>query len=491
MKKAFKFLYLFFLLTAIGCTSDFDAFEEKASEHAKSENYISSEELTELTSIAKDFSKDRAFKQFLTNESFDEGKLIAYLENKGYKVEKKTVVSAKNVAVNVYIENSGSMNGYINGNTEFKSAIQDMLVLLKYEYDEKNINLFFINSQIHPTNIDTDLAGFASALNAKSFKVGAVASSNLNNVFKQVLAKTAKDTISILISDCIYSIKGNKTEDLLSDQKSLTKDAFLTKSKEGINLTTTVVKLISKFNGNYWDKNEKATNLKDEVRPYYISIIGSENVMNYFNSKINFSKKQVAGYENKLVLSSTDYSKGIYFSVVNTKNDDTGRFKPARDFSDKNAIKGIEDISSDSRNGDKFSFSVAVDLSKLPLEDSYITDPKNYSVDQGDFRILKISKYVKEDVVPSSTTRISNSGNSPTHLITFSATSQNYSDLKFSLKRQVPKWVNETSTDDDTDVKSIGSKTFGFKYLIEGISEAYQTSSPSKNYFELIIKINN
>lgn len=58
-----------------------------------------------------------------------------------------------------------------------------------------------------------------------------------------------------------------------------------------MNLTTTVVKLISKFNGNYWDKNEKATNLKDEMRPYYISIIGSENIMNHFNSKIIFRKR--------------------------------------------------------------------------------------------------------------------------------------------------------------------------------------------------------
>ena len=492
MKKASKILSLFFLLTLIGCTSDFDVFEEKASEYAKSDNTINSEELTDLKAIISEFldQNDRAFERFLTNKSFDEQKLIAYLENKGFKVEKTPVVSSKSVAVNVYIENSGSMNGYINGNTEFKSAIQDMLVLLKYEYEEKNINLFFINSEIHPTNIDSDLAGFASALNAKSFKVGAVASSNLNNVFKQVLAKTAKDTISILISDCIYSIKGNKTEDLLSDQKSLTKDAFLTKSKEGMNLTTTVVKLNSKFNGNYWDKNEKATILNNKMRPYYISIIGSENIMNHFNSKIIFSKKEVAGYENKLVLSSVDYSKGIYFSVINAKND-LGKFKPARDFSDKNSIKGIEDVESDSRNGDKFTFSVALDLSKLPLEKSYITNPQNYTIDEGDFIISKISEFNKEDFVSSSVSSVLKSRKNPTHYITFSATSKKYSDLKFNLKRQLPKWVDETSTEDDTNIEAIGNKTFGFKYLMEGISEAYQTSSPSKNYFELTIKINN
>jgi len=488
MNKTITILCLLLFCALSGCKTDLDTFNEKASQLSKSDNYIDPKELEELKDYVADFSGDRAFKKFFMDGILDENLLTAHLKEQGYTIKLETTAS-KNVAVNVYIENSGSMNGYINGNTEFKSAIQDMLVLLKYQYDEKNINLFFINSQIHPTNINTDLAGFASALNTKSFKVGATTSSNLNNIFKQILAKTSKDTISILISDCIYSIKGSHTEDLLSDQKNLTKDAFLTKSKQNINLMTTVVKLNSRFKGYYWDKNEKRTFLNNEPRPYYISIVGSEIAMNDFNLKIIFSKKEVEGYENKLVLSSMNYSKEIYYSVINTKTD-FGRFKTAREFSDKNSVKGIEDINSDSRNGDKFTFSVALDLSQLPLEDDYISNLKNYAVEQGDFTILKISKFSNENLVPSSVTKISKSGKAPTHYITFSSTSKKYSDLVFSLKRQVPKWVEETSTEDDTDLKSITNKTFGFKYLIGGISEAYQTISPSKNYFELKININ-
>jgi len=488
MKRTITFLAVLLLFTLFGCASEFDAFEEKAAQFAQSGNSINLAEREELKAFVAGFSEDRMFRSFFNNGNLDEQLLVAHLEKKGYRVEKEKTISPQNVAVNVYIENSGSMNGYINGNTEFKSAIQDMLVLLKYQYEEKNINLFFINSQIHPTNIDTNLAGFASALNAKSFKVGATASSNLNNVFRQVLDRTSRDTISILISDCIYSIKGNRTEDLLSDQKSLTKDAFLTKSKEKIQLTTTVVKLNSRFKGKYWDKNEKATYLDNEQRPYYIAIIGSELAMQYFNSKIVFSRKEVEGYANKLVLSSVDYSTGIYYSVINSRTD-FGRFKPSRDFSDKNSVRGIEDITPDTRNGDKFSFSVAIDLSKLPLEDDYIANPKNYTVAEGDFAISKIARFNNDDLVPASATRILKSGNTPTHCITFVATSSKYSDVQFSLKRQLPRWVATTSTEDDTDARSITNKTFGFKYLMEGISEAYETTSQSSNYFELQIKI--
>ena len=71
-------------------------------------------------------------------------KLKNYYSRKGYKVESTSANQKSATHVNIYIENSGSMNGYINGNTQFKTAIQDLLVLLKYEFDER-INIYFIN----------------------------------------------------------------------------------------------------------------------------------------------------------------------------------------------------------------------------------------------------------------------------------------------------------------------------------------------------------
>src|SRR5690606_1551193 len=41
--------------------------------------------------------------------------------------------------IHLYIENSGSMNGYVNGNTAFKNMLGDLLVNLKYEFGAHNI----------------------------------------------------------------------------------------------------------------------------------------------------------------------------------------------------------------------------------------------------------------------------------------------------------------------------------------------------------------
>src|SRR5690554_1127309 len=86
------------------------------------------------------------------------------------------VDTAKNVPfhtkVNLYIENSGSMNGYVNGNTTFKNALGDLLVYLKYEFGEQNIRLHFINDTIHPITFERDITQFAASLSPETMRVG-------------------------------------------------------------------------------------------------------------------------------------------------------------------------------------------------------------------------------------------------------------------------------------------------------------------------------
>ena len=488
MKRIFVTLLLVFLLSS--CKSEFDVFEDSAAEFAKSDGIITNEERLELFKTIESFSGDRSFNRLLTDAKPDEKKLEKFLKKKGYKLANPlTETSSNNTFVNVYVENSGSMNGYINGSTEFKAAIQDLLVLLKYEYGEEKIKVFFINSDIHPTNLSTDLAGFASALNTKSFKVGDTGSSNLNSVFKQVLSKTSKNTMSILISDCIYSIQGSKTQELLSNQKSLTKDAFLSKSKTE-KLATTIVKLKSKYNGNYWDMNNKKTMLSSQPRPYYITIIGSDIAMTHFNSKIEINEEKVEGYESMFKLSTANTGDQLpYYSVVTTLSD-SGRFRPIKSSSDSKSVRGIEGIEMNERSDNAFSFSVAVDFSDIPVENDYVVNASNYAITEGNFKVTNIQPYDKKVLSPMSANKIAKSSEIPTHIITLTATAKKYTDVTISLKKQIPAWVYATSTDDDTTGDALKAKTFGFKYLIEGIAEAYQTIAPSNNYFETTIKIN-
>ncbi len=398
--------------------------------------------------------------------------------------------------INVYIENSGSMDGYVNGNTEFKGAIRDLLVLLKHYYGEgEKIKVHFINNGIRATNTQADLATFATNINQLWRVQGEnTSSSNLNNVFKMILDKTDKETISILFSDCIYSISGRDAEGLLSDEKSLTKDAFLSRwRQDSLKLATTIVKMNSKFNGTYYDKDNRNTPLNGKIRPYYICVIGNNDVMLDFNSKIPLEKDKIEGFDNKYVI-STGAADKLYYSVL-ISTDNVGRFKAIRGASVKEYVHGIEDIDMKSRGrdesvGNKFTFAVAVDLNNILAEEDYLLSHENYTYADNNFHIKEIKRVDKNNINASDWVRISSAN--PTHIIVLEATGTAISDVKVSLKKQMPQWIEQTNIIDDKNIKNNLDKTFGIKYLIEGIAEAYQIIYPDdKNFFEFEIKINN
>lgn len=489
MSKPLCFIITLCAFLLVSCKTDFDNFEEKAQEYSKSDSKIISTELDDLQEEVKNF-KDGNFRKFFTSGEFDKSKLVEYLKNKGYTIEEENeqLISEKGHKVNVYIENSGSMNGYVSGATEFKEAIRDLLVVLKYRYDEENIKINFINSAIYPTAIHTDLAGFSKNLNTKTFKVGDTNSSDINNIFKQILSKTSENTISILLSDCIYSIQGSKTEELLSDQKSLTKDAFLSKFKTKERVITSLIKLNSSFNGIYFDKDNRKTVLNGEHRPYYMAIMGSDNATNYFNSKIELNREKVSGYQESYTFVFENYSQVMYYSIINTEYD-SGRYKSDRDFSDSNSVRGIKDVEIADRNSTNLIVSVAVDLSDIPLDSSYILNKNNYTIKNSNYKIKGIFPFVEKDIKPNSLRMLTNAKAKPTHYIVFESLTPSVSDLTFILKKQIPSWVDETNTNDDSKIKDNLNKTFGIKYLFEGIHEAYGLESGNSNYLELTIKI--
>ncbi|MDR1848015.1 MAG: hypothetical protein LBR17_07885, partial [Bacteroidales bacterium] len=390
--------------------------------------------------------------------------------------------------INAYIENSGSMDGYVNGNTEFKGAIRDLLVLLKHYYsDTDKIKVHFINSQIRETDTKADLATFAQNINAQwSVKGEDRSSSNLNNVFKQILEKTDKETISILFSDCIYSIKGKDAEGLLSDEKSLTKDAFLSRWRvDSLGLATTIVKMMSKFSGIYYDKNDAKTTLTGQQRPYYICVIAGKGVIDDFNSKIPLEKGRIEGFDNKYIMSS-GATDNLYYSILLSSYNE-GRFKPQRD-RNSNYIHGIENIKLNKRSGKPFTFAVVVDMKNVAAEEDYLLNPENYILSDNNFIVKEIVKAEKNKINASDWVKISK-GN-PTHVIVLEATGTALADVSVALKKQVPQWIEQTNIIDDSNILKNLDKTFGIKYLIDGIAEAYETLYPDdKNYFELKIKI--
>ncbi len=238
------------------------------------------------------------------------------------------------------------MDGYVRNSTEFEAALSDLLVQSQYYYDNENLSINFVNTKIYTSQID-EVQKFVEALEPEKapYKVGDRTISKLNEILKMVLDSTNQNNISILVSDCIYSLdKKNDTEGALELEKSLTKGAFLEKSKQ-FGFTTIVLKMKSKCTGNYWNKDNSSVYLNGASRPYYIWIIGSKEHINEFSKNIKI--QSLKGFEHSYFLSNFTKVKQPYYSVLKETNR-LGRFKQA-DRNEKE-VKSINDVEFDGGN---------------------------------------------------------------------------------------------------------------------------------------------
>ncbi len=388
--------------------------------------------------------------------------------------------------VNVYIENSLSMRGYIKGNTSFKTDLRELLTLLNYHYDSENVKLYFINKEVYPINSNNNI-DYITNLTNETFKVGLVNESDLNKVFGQVLDKTTNNTLSIVVSDCIYSVGGSASA--LSVQKTGIEEAFLNKNRKGVKLSTEIVQLNSQFDGIYYDKNNGKHVLKGELRPYYLIALGNDAVMSDLNTKIPFNNGKFEGFKNKLFLTTKNYSDDLYYTLLKTKSD-VGRYSFNRSYSTQNYKRGIENIK---QGRGKFTFSVGIDFSKIPLESNYLLEKSNYKIEQGNYKIKSITavnQTTSQTISSPSQALLHNGKQKVTHYVTFEATSAGQSDLVCVLENKIPGWVYATNSMDDTAQIIDTKRTFGFQYLVEGIDEANKLiQGETRSIFKYNIKI--
>lgn len=389
--------------------------------------------------------------------------------------------------VNIYIENSGSMNGFINKTSEYQDAIQNMVVWLEYHYDTENIKLHYINERVilkeKPKNIP--LPDFAQQmLTPVEFKSnGNGASTNLNSIIAMILNRTNENTISILLSDNIYSISGSQTAPvLLSECKNKTLQAFLGKSKElnmqhQQSLSTTIIQLYSQFNGNYWDYKHPTGRASQQLnckRPYYMCVIGVNDLVSDFNNK--FDVNEMNGYKNKYTLTEINALNPKCSVLANTYK--TGRFRKVNDTT-------IRDASND-KHKDKFALALAVDLKDIPLSDDEKCGVDLFEVTEG-YVIDEIIKIDEATIAPIDMQASQNC----THIVKISTSNYNISSFKLTMKRMMPEWIAMSSSIDDTQIgvdTDEQNKTFGLSYFVDGIKEAYDKGAD--NYFEINIIVN-
>lgn len=365
--------------------------------------------------------------------------------------------------INVYIENSGSMDGYVKGVTEFEQAVYNYLTDIRISNFTDTLNLYYINSDIIPQG--SDISDFIEKLEPSNFSIkgGNRGTSDISNVLKSVLSETEENEIAILVTDGIFSPgKGKNASQYLVNQQIGIKNTMAEYLKLHSNTAVILYKLSSQFDGYFYNHEDSKTYIKSQ-RPFFIWLIGPMKQLEKLLSVVPASKFKGSGIHNSF--SITCGNKEVNYAIKMG----SGKFDLDKK-SPKNTIKNLQKDTRGKQNSARFS--VNANLSGFLLDNDYLKDDSNYEINSKDFN-LTISE-------------AANNSFGYTHQLNLSSGSVHKGIISIKLKTQIPQWIEEVN-DDDGSIP-IEGKTYGIKYQIGGIYEAFTFNNDF--YTELKININ-
>lgn len=367
--------------------------------------------------------------------------------------------SAKPV-VNVYMENSGSMYGYVDLNQKsmFQQSVYNYLVDVKNSGIPSSFNLNFINSQILPKGTDVD--AFINKITANDFRNsgGNGIHTDIAEMLKMVLDNTSNDTVSIFISDCIFSPgKVNQPDAYLTGQMVSIKKSLSEYLEKFPNTMVMIYQINSPFKGKYYDYQDRPRQHEGE-RPYYIIVIG--NTLHLYNLKRSTkSENFIPGVNNYWGIFNYPIEEAAptkYSLLMTPKKGSFNRDNPRTMSKARNDEEGY------------FLFTMAADMSIYQhlLESEYMNDVANYArlVNKTDSKDFFMD--IADDQVATS----------PMTLDYRISTSQRMPEGIFSLVllRNKPEWADTmTDLDDRTFDNGNEKKTYGLHYIFDGILQAY------------------
>lgn len=359
---------------------------------------------------------------------------------------KKSQIKNDKPVVKVFLENSGSMDGFMCDGSELKDDIYNYLTDVK-DFSSR-MDLYYINSKVINRNVT--LQQYVKNLNPAAFKAagGNRAYTEIPDLFEKVLAEVNKNTIAVYISDCILDIPTHHAPDFLNITKTDMHSIFGDKIAKIKDLAVCVYQLESTFKGTYFFPTGSSKPYNGKL-PYYMIIIGP-------NSKIAYLKKNVP---------ESSFTHGVkHFCAFSSKFTAPAILEQGARNSTKITIK------SKARNG-QYKFKVLADLSNSLLSDEVLTNPSNFSMTSSSIHI--------ESIIP-----ITDKNSDYSHVMNFSIDDAAFGSVVSLKKVSLPKWVSEANDKGGKNVYS--NKTFGIEYLIKGISEAFRDDKLTS--FKLNIK---
>lgn len=352
--------------------------------------------------------------------------------------------------VNIYIENGGSMLGYVNGNTEFKDVISCFYENCKKKHSTKIATIhpetgaIKFQQNLDPRDLDSKVFEKDHTVNGR---VKWPQHSDFEKVFNSVVNKTSESAVSVFMSDCVL--------DIIKGSGNIAHDKFMSiiaqKRKSLEDLSVCIYQFESSFKGNYYyPKGAKSIKTNyDGKRPYYVWVIGSkanvEDVIGGVGAAIKHSEYSL---QNSIVFAPSD-------TIPNTLLSHTGA----------NSDQAVIYVDGRSK---KFVCKINADLKSTLLDDEYVCNVANYTLNNIKGTLESIEKIDNDNF---------------SHQIVLELNGGVFTNSNITLnKPDVSQWVVDAAGNADADPKE--GKTFAIDKLISGIADAFNDKQAGRIYLQ-------
>ena len=394
-------------------------------------------------------------------------------------------------AINFFLENSRSMAGYVYFPTDFSENIDRVIVGLEQRFKGK-LRPFTIGQNVG--NYEEDIVKFREDLNPTNGKrISIDDSSLLHKIIKEVIDSTGENQISILVTDGIMSGSNrdlakydDHTQNLYFNidnaRTRLKGDITLALSSRPPNKALKILAFHSDFeSGKRVSKNRyyyyKADNnkfhepLKGNLpkRPYYLMVYGDPRLIRSLEEKTK-----------QLILPKKTIELGFQYDAIDfyLTNDCKNRLNTrARSIASGDGGGKHEIDFDESEKNFRFAFLLNLEgMDRMFQDEKYLENNLTVTVGKQTFTSMEILDPHKVADINELWFSLPNNYDRYTHLVTFvmEGYKPNRQDvLKIRLENNPEKWVATWHSDNDLNMRIRDSTTFGLKYLIEGMRDAF------------------
>lgn len=374
-------------------------------------------------------------------------------------------------ACHVFIENSGSMDAYMQpANSQLKSDLNALVSQIQSLGETDTLMLNYINSLVIPIQGVRKTSDFFEGLSVASFRQagGNRANTSLRDLLNAVYEQTGVGEVSILVSDMILDLKSGQSPESVSTNIETDLREQLAKRPDW---SVVVWRMLSDYEGKYYHRSGVApTQLRGVKRPYYIFFFGDRTQLRSILADKRLPDNMPLWQNRRQFLSlEPTYTNFDYYVAPQAT---LGSIKLERSDRKSHTIAQAErGTSADGKSGLGFEIvmkqrpEILQSLEELTTSSNYEVNPKEYQV----VRILSQGKGLKLRLESNSVLR---------------------GEIRISYRQSMPSWFEQVHCEQNDNIHAEGAmdQTYGIRYILEGLRRPYETQA--KHLMNIPIRIN-